>query len=169
MEAAGITDATIFFSWLVEEKVYLQGLSKEPPEETLQMDYYRKLIALRDCKEILKKARAAWLGYTAGVRDQTNALERAQRHVQENKRKILADVQALETKLNVTARWTEDSQQWKDTAALVNNSKYRKVLDRLEGLLVARIFELSKLNVSGTGAFLSPCTKSSLTSVLYRI
>ncbi|KAF9059288.1 hypothetical protein BDP27DRAFT_1371644 [Rhodocollybia butyracea] len=124
--AAGITDAKVFFDWLQEEKEYLQGLAKEPPQETLQMEYHRKLVALKDC-------------------------QRAQQHTQENERKLLADVQALETKLDIRMRWTEGSEEWNRAAELTHNSQYRQALDKLEGLLVAHIFELSKMNVSGTG------------------
>ncbi|KAJ3913715.1 hypothetical protein F5877DRAFT_93080 [Lentinula edodes] len=81
----------------------------------------------------------------------TSALERAQHHAQENERKILADVHALESKLNVHVRWTEGSVQWEEAGALVTGAKYRRALDKLEGLLVSRIFEPSQLNISGTG------------------
>ncbi|KAJ3884618.1 hypothetical protein GG344DRAFT_71193 [Lentinula edodes] len=93
----------------------------------------------------------AWLSYRPGERDQTSALERAQHHAQENERKILADVHALESKLDVHVRWTEGSVQWEEAGALVTGAKYRRALDKLEGLLVSRIFELSRLNISGTG------------------
>jgi hypothetical protein len=42
----GISDVGVFEEWLDEEKVYLQGLKTEPEEETLQMEYYQKLINL---------------------------------------------------------------------------------------------------------------------------
>ncbi|KAJ3917507.1 hypothetical protein F5877DRAFT_44531 [Lentinula edodes] len=151
MREAGIKDARIIFQWMEEEAVYLQNLSREPPVETLQMEYYRKLIALKECQAVLKDARLAWLSYRPGERDQTSALERAQRHAQENERKILADVHALESKLDVRVRWTEGSVQWEEAGALVTGAKYRRALDKLEGLLVSRIFELSRLNISGTG------------------
>ena len=32
--------------WLKEEEEYLRGLSKEPLEETLEMEYYRLLLNL---------------------------------------------------------------------------------------------------------------------------
>ncbi|KAF9060755.1 hypothetical protein BDP27DRAFT_1236292, partial [Rhodocollybia butyracea] len=60
MQAASITDAKVFFDWLQEEKEYFQGLAKEPPQETLQMEYHRKLVALKDCQVILKEAQSAW-------------------------------------------------------------------------------------------------------------
>ncbi|KAJ3924409.1 MAG: hypothetical protein NXY57DRAFT_881555, partial [Lentinula lateritia] len=151
MRNAGIDDARIIFRWLEEEAAYLQNLSKEPPSETLQMEYYGKLVTLKECQAVLKEARHAWLSYRPGERDQTAALERTQRHAQENERKILADVHALESKLDIRIWWTEGSKEWDQAEALVTGAKYRRALDKLEGLLVSRIFELSRLNISGTG------------------
>lgn len=37
---------SVFDSWLNEEREYLKSLRKEPPIETLQMEYYQKLINL---------------------------------------------------------------------------------------------------------------------------
>jgi hypothetical protein len=44
----GATDATIVKTWLQEEREYLRGLSKEPTEETLEMEYFKMLTNLRD-------------------------------------------------------------------------------------------------------------------------
>lgn len=54
-------------------------------------------------------------------------------------------------KLGVTRRWTPDDIEWKDAGRLVANRKFQRALDSLEGLVVARIFELSKMNRAGTG------------------
>ena len=40
-----ITDHMVFDEWL-EEKMYLEGLVKEPEEEMLQIEYYQKLLTL---------------------------------------------------------------------------------------------------------------------------
>ena len=42
-----ITDAKVFDKWQEEERVYLEGLEKEPITETLEMEYYQKLVNLR--------------------------------------------------------------------------------------------------------------------------
>ena len=39
-----ISDNGVFETWLMEEKEYLEGLRKEPEEETLQMEYWQKLV-----------------------------------------------------------------------------------------------------------------------------
>ncbi|KAG1884117.1 hypothetical protein F4604DRAFT_1878863 [Suillus subluteus] len=63
--------------------------------------------------------------------------ETAQRHAIENYNKGLKVVQELE--------------EWRDAGRLVANCKLQCALDNLEGLVVARIFELSKMNQAGTG------------------
>lgn len=42
----GLTDDSVFATWLREEKEYLQSRAKEPEEETLQMEYWKKLVDL---------------------------------------------------------------------------------------------------------------------------
>jgi len=46
----GIPDESVFEVWLEEEQAYLQGLQKEPEEETLQMEYWQKLVDLQASK-----------------------------------------------------------------------------------------------------------------------
>lgn len=40
----GISDIKVFEGWLDEERQYLQGLRTEPEAETLQMEYFQKLV-----------------------------------------------------------------------------------------------------------------------------
>ena len=47
MEELGVSDTAVFDAWLAEERTYLKALTKEPSEETLQMEYYQKLANLR--------------------------------------------------------------------------------------------------------------------------
>ena len=42
-----ILDDSVFETWLMEEREYLQGLRKESEEETLQMEYWQKLVNLQ--------------------------------------------------------------------------------------------------------------------------
>ena len=42
----GAWDTDIVKDWLKEEEEYLRGLSKEPLEETLEMEYYKLLLSL---------------------------------------------------------------------------------------------------------------------------
>ena len=42
----GARDMIMVKEWLKEEEDYLRGLSKEPLEETLEMEYYKLLLNL---------------------------------------------------------------------------------------------------------------------------
>ncbi|KAG6884909.1 hypothetical protein C0992_005599 [Termitomyces sp. T32_za158] len=46
MNDQGVPDFEMFKQWLVEEKAYLEGLSQEPLQEMLQMEYYQSLVNL---------------------------------------------------------------------------------------------------------------------------
>ncbi|KAE9386041.1 hypothetical protein BT96DRAFT_750157, partial [Gymnopus androsaceus JB14] len=63
----------------------------------------------------------------------------------------ICDVQALEACLSIEVRWVEGCKEWDEAKKLVKEAAYQKALDKLECLLVARIFEMARLNVSGTG------------------
>jgi hypothetical protein len=88
---------------------------------------------------------------STGMRDNTMSLETARRHALEGYEKDLKVVQELEKKLGIDNRWEPGSAEWVNTSKLVAMRKYQRALDQLEGLIVARMFELTKLNMSQTG------------------
>ncbi|KAJ7733361.1 hypothetical protein B0H16DRAFT_1665104 [Mycena metata] len=51
MHSMGIESRSVFETWLEKEKIFLATLSKEPPQETLEMEYYQKLVNLQDLEE----------------------------------------------------------------------------------------------------------------------
>lgn len=53
--------------------------------------------------------------------------------------------------MNITSRWEPESVEWKAAADKVVKRRYQRCIDNLEGLVVARMFELSKMNMSQTG------------------
>ncbi|KAE9385580.1 hypothetical protein BT96DRAFT_949735 [Gymnopus androsaceus JB14] len=153
MVQAGIR-AENFFDWLEEEGNYLQSLTKTLPSETLEMEYVLKLESLDACQSRLEKVHQVWKEYQPSSINEaaaTRSLETKHRNEQENERKLIADAQALEHKLGLQLRWKQGSKEWEAAKKLVKEREYRKALDKLEGLLVARIFEMTRLNVAGTG------------------
>lgn len=85
--------------------------------------------------------------------DKTAAAETARRQALEWHSKYLLAVQGLERKLNIEQRWEAGCMEWDAAAAMVSKRRYQRALDALEGLIVARIFELTKMNMSQTGVF----------------
>jgi hypothetical protein len=62
-------------------------------------------------------------------------------------------VQMHEAALGIEARWSSESPEYKATLVEIHLRDYRHALDRLEHLIVQRMFELSKLGMSGVGEF----------------
>ncbi|KAJ3717531.1 hypothetical protein C8R42DRAFT_587087, partial [Lentinula raphanica] len=158
MNDLGISSTDVFSQWLKQEQEYLQGLKKEPPEETLQMEYFRKLEKYTTAQNKVNDPNREWITYTPdsilsalGRNDQTQHIEARRRHAIENRDDLKAEVQALEMRLAIKTRWTPDSDEWRVAKDLVHKAKYQRALDKLEGLVVARLFELSKMNMSHTG------------------
>ncbi|KAI5985463.1 hypothetical protein EDD15DRAFT_2175880 [Pisolithus albus] len=158
MDDLGITDVSVFSAWLLEENEYLASRSREPEEETLQMEYWQKLVNLDASRHL---GDLAWTVATpCSTRTSsfvqrdiaaTTRKETMRRHAMENFEKDLRMVQDLEVKLGITKRWVPEDEEWQTAGRLVANRKYQRCLDQLESLIVARIFELSKMNQAGTG------------------
>jgi hypothetical protein len=90
--------------------------------------------------------------YDAQVQN-TRKAESVRRHALEDYERNLQLVQVLECKLEIVKRWGPEDAEWQMAGRLVANRKYQRALDHLEGLIVARIFELMKMNRAGTGEF----------------
>jgi hypothetical protein len=175
MHDQNIADVSVFQDWLAEEKVYLEGLSREPLQESLTMEYWQKLVNLgaseyvilfRPCvlaltsisRRRLSTAESTWVVLTPAsimnTRDTTQSQETDRRHAQENAARDLLVVQNLEVRMGILCRWGPNDDEWKEAATMVGRRRYQRCLDALEGLIVARMFELTKMNMSQTGASL---------------
>ncbi|KAG2362677.1 hypothetical protein BDR07DRAFT_1451032 [Suillus spraguei] len=158
MEDLGVEDESTFERWLEDEKVYLKGLTREPEDETLHMEYWQRLVNLRASQIALDAATNMFgthsqhdpLSYDADISN-TRISENTRRHALEDYERNLKLVQALEHNLGINNRWVPEDGEWQKVGRLVANRKYQRALDRLEGLVVARIFELAKMNRAGTG------------------
>ncbi|KAF6742282.1 hypothetical protein DFP72DRAFT_830692 [Ephemerocybe angulata] len=161
MREHGITNETVFVEWLEEERQYLAGLKDEPVDETLEMDYYQALVDLDANSTSLAEKRSKIHIYvppappsTAPKKPQGKRVrspETELRHAVELHAKSLATVMDLEVRLDIKTRWKKGSEKWVAAADLVSKRRYQLCLDRLESLVVARVFELGKMNMAKTG------------------
>jgi hypothetical protein len=62
----------------------------------------------------------------------------------------------MEAKMNIALGWRPGMEEWAKAEKKVSMRNYQRCLDKLEGLIVARMFELTKMNMSQTGMSLSP-------------
>lgn len=53
--------------------------------------------------------------------------------------------------MGLTSRWEVEGVEWEEAAKKVKMRKYQRAIDALEGLVVARIFEMTKMNQLQTG------------------
>jgi hypothetical protein len=177
MQELGVHSRDEFEAWQAKEKAHLRTLSKEPAEETLEMEYYQKLVNLQDaeyvppffmpsCSPLMRRCRERVAtivgveplfvpvqnaaGYGEAVKA-TQRLETQRRHALELQAKALFAVQDLEVRLAVAERWAPGDGKWEEVAAMVSSRRYRRALDDLQGLIIAWMFELAKCNMSGTG------------------
>ncbi|KAJ7232098.1 hypothetical protein C8J57DRAFT_1091368 [Mycena rebaudengoi] len=159
MRTLGIESGVTFSQWLAAEMTCLQNLSKELLEETLAMEYYQKLVNLAEreaCMEEIMGIAIAPMDASsesnyAEAAKRTRRLESQRRHTLELHAKALMAIHDLELQLDVAVRWTAGTPEWEAAATLVSNRHYQRALDKLQGLIIAHIFELTKMNMSGTG------------------
>ncbi|KAJ7707057.1 hypothetical protein B0H14DRAFT_3643874 [Mycena olivaceomarginata] len=157
MRSLNVESRDVFETWLAKEKQYLRSLSKEPMEETLEMEYYQKLVNWQEherCVREMRELAAPFIPPTtdtsyAEAAKETRRVETKQCHALEVANKSLGAVQDLELKLGITVRWEPGSEAWVKAAKMVSSRRYQRALDQLQGLVVARMFELSKVNMSG--------------------
>ncbi|KAF6749130.1 hypothetical protein DFP72DRAFT_992049 [Ephemerocybe angulata] len=155
----GVADIGTFERWLAEERLYLKNLAKEPPQDTLKMEYYRKLIKLQEEEDKLQLILDSWNAYSSTGPGQNpsqknqgqNSAAVQLQHATNRRDRTLAVVHSLETNLGITVQWTEGSEEWEAAKQLVEHRTYRRALDELERLVVSRLFELTKMNMSQTG------------------
>jgi TPP-dependent trihydroxycyclohexane-1,2-dione (THcHDO) dehydratase len=74
-------------------------------------------------------------------------------HAFETFERVQGALHRFELTYNIATRWTPDMQEWKAAANYHSTRAYQKALSKLEGLVVARLFELHKMGLSGTGKF----------------
>jgi hypothetical protein len=60
---------------------------------------------------------------------------------------------AFEVLHGIDNRWTPDSDEWKRAVEYTRVRDFQKALDKLEALVVQRLFELSKMGLAGTGKY----------------
>lgn len=82
----------------------------------------------------------------------TRKLETQRRHLRERSDRLELEVTAMEVKMNIGTRWTVNDQPYIDTLKYIATRRYQRALAHLEKLVVQRLFELHKMNLTHLGA-----------------
>ncbi|KAG6882148.1 hypothetical protein C0993_011756 [Termitomyces sp. T159_Od127] len=148
--------------WRLEQKTYFSSLGKEPEGHALKIAYVERLKELRDAEEKYKTANNLFLIATpddasketyASALSITRKRETKRRYADERRDQLTRDVTLLEERLGIAReqRWTFSSSEFIDISKYITRRKYEKALDKLQKLVIQRLFELQKLNLSYTG------------------
>ncbi|KAJ7364508.1 hypothetical protein DFH08DRAFT_798842 [Mycena albidolilacea] len=85
MASLGAKTYSVFETWLEKEKTYLNSLTKEPVQETLQIEYYQKLVNVppqQDTNQWAAFCRGSPWTWSSGVECMTTPLMVTNRHYQ---------------------------------------------------------------------------------------
>ncbi|KAJ3817842.1 hypothetical protein F5880DRAFT_1626200 [Lentinula raphanica] len=77
--------------------------------------------------------------------------ETERRFLREKRDKLLFEVIQMETAMGINRRWEVTDREYIEGAELITTRKYRQALEHLHKLVVQRLFELHKMNLSNTG------------------
>ena len=67
---------------------------------------------------------------------------------------LQVELQRVEACLDIGERWTPECVEFQKASHHLSIRTYQRAVDKLEGLVVQRLFELTKANVSQTGGLL---------------
>ncbi|KAG2055886.1 hypothetical protein BDR06DRAFT_981630 [Suillus hirtellus] len=142
-----------------QEHIYLDGLKQPAPQDQLSIRYVEVLDELAERRAEWDLAREsgnkALNGVHIGSLEQMHdTLKQACIRVNSSYAKLQHAeglVAHCETLLSVDERWLIGGDEYKCFKEEVTLGKYHTALDELEHLVVMRLFELSKLLLSGTG------------------
>jgi biotin synthase-related radical SAM superfamily protein len=110
-------------------------------------------------RELVQTSRSTFVVHVdANSRNQTQkSIEAAHRRNLAKLERASKAVEDYEVRLGVQIRWSPDDKEWQEAAKRLRKREYQLALDNVERLLVSCIFELSKMNLSQTGASIYSC------------
>ncbi|KAL0058015.1 hypothetical protein AAF712_015322 [Marasmius tenuissimus] len=151
LKAVGVQSGDDVYSWIKEERQYLESRHETPEDNTNVIELYKKLVLLKECRARISAGRSVFINYMENNAKSTLDLERTVRQAQETELTLLGEIHFHEARLKIDKRWEEGSEDWNRAKAMAEMKEYQGAVDKLEALVVARIFELSKMHMAGTG------------------
>ncbi|KAG2157044.1 hypothetical protein DEU56DRAFT_867153 [Suillus clintonianus] len=142
-----------------------QSLGKETEWDVHAMAYVELLLKLRDAESQVQSASTCFLSTTpkdyqfvsftgtqsySGDMAATRKLETQCWYSAERLATIQQEVTSVEVKMGIANRWQPSSPEYQATLKYMSNHQYQCALDNLQRLVVQRLFELQRLNISQT-------------------
>ena len=155
--------------WETEEAEFFTQLGQEPETNTLRVEYVEALQVLQAARTEKTNSNSSYLdrleiiAETPGTTQyekstsNTNKLEQRRRLARERFDVAHADAVQMEIRLGIDRRWEPTDPEYLETMKYMNDHKYHRTLDNLHRLVVLRLFELHRMNLSGTGMISNKC------------
>lgn len=89
--------------------------------------------------------------HTKAEISRTCKLETQRRHLRDRLDTVKLRVHGLEVTMGIKSRWQPQDKEYVETLKYYRERQYQRALDNLQRLVVQRLFELQKLNLTGTG------------------
>ncbi|PPQ84634.1 hypothetical protein CVT24_007189, partial [Panaeolus cyanescens] len=150
--------------WHHDQATYFASLGKEPDADIHRVAYVELLQELRDANDRASSLTDQFLnmrpddydiqqgGLTYdGDLSQTRRVETQRKAARDKVNHITQELVEMEAALGIEKRWDPTMPQYIETLQYMSRRKYQKALDHLQKLVVQRLFELHRLNISGVG------------------
>ncbi|KAK1229996.1 hypothetical protein PQX77_006925, partial [Marasmius sp. AFHP31] len=140
--------------FLQDEIAHFSQEHKESPELTVKLDYVELLQRLTRTKLASDEAFAKYQNAQRNSKipaKQLQSLHMRSRTALERYKLVLEDVLVFEDDHDYYRRWSPTDKEYQKTVLAMRGRNYRRALERLERLVVQRLLELTKLNMSGVG------------------
>ncbi|KAI0310482.1 hypothetical protein OF83DRAFT_1070468 [Amylostereum chailletii] len=156
--------AADFEHWQEEEVAYLVSLKSEPQYDVLRVDYVQALQDLDAATIVHEQLLSAFevvtydqssfsQGSTSSAK-RTPKMRAAQAERASAARKLNIAVRvadSTERALGIAERWTKASPEYIETVEYIHRRTFIRAVEELQGLVVQRLLELTKANLSKTG------------------
>lgn len=145
--------------WTREEHEFFSQLGKESDYDLQAITYVELLQEFRDLENQCADAALEWrvavnpeAPRATRSRRPRDLIDSQRRQLIENRARVLGEICDLEVQMGIDAgdRWTPATPQYIEALTYMRERKYRRALDKLQELVVKRLFELHKLNLSQT-------------------
>ncbi|TFY75474.1 hypothetical protein EWM64_g8539 [Hericium alpestre] len=145
-----------------EEEKFLQDLKEEPEERVLECAYVEALISRVAADKKWQKTSQVFVDTplmqsSQGTQAYRNDMRRTAR-LEASRRNTLVQLEVaqcavadLEFKIGVRNTWTPEDAQYKEALNYLCKRELHKALNKVQHLVVQRLFEMSKANIAGMG------------------
>ncbi|RXW14344.1 hypothetical protein EST38_g11508 [Candolleomyces aberdarensis] len=152
--------------WQSDQREYFgSNLGQEPEENIHRVAYVELLLDYAAARDFADKKSSAFLHALPqdydisqpgaktyeSTRSETQRLETARRRARDKVKELDEELGDMELRLGLETRWDATMPQYHETLTYIKERRYHQALEGLQKVVVQRLFELHRLNLSGIG------------------